>query len=94
MFVDKSVCYYKISVDNKTFSNEDYNYTLNVSLSGLDNVVVTVNNGTSFWDAINSTTNRTDFSLSFSPHKGQIIFLVVKGSMMDKFNKDRPKMNA
>lgn len=94
LFVDKSVCYYKISADNKTFSTADYNYTLSISLTGLENVVVTVTNGTSFWDATNSTTNKTDFSLTFSPHKGNLIYLVVKGSIMDKYNKDRPKMNA
>jgi hypothetical protein len=67
---------------------------MSIALTGLSNVVVTLTNGTSFWDATSSTTNKTDFSLSFSPLKGQVVYLVVKGTMLDKYNKDRPKMAA
>jgi hypothetical protein len=88
------VCYYKISADNRTFSTADYNYTLSIELTGLTNVQATLTNGTSFWDAKNSTTNKTDFSMMFSPHKGQVIYLVVKGTMYEKYSKERPTLSA
>jgi len=43
-------------------------------------VEVTLANGTSFFDLNNTITSKTgdDLSMTYSPHNGQIIYLVVK----------------
>ena len=80
-FVSGSFCYFEVSVVNSTFNNDKYNYTLKAAFSGLNNVGVSISNGTSFWDAKDKFTvgSSDGYSFQYSPHNGQKLFVVVQG---------------
>ena len=87
LFVDEETCYYQFSVPNSDMDTEKMRYFWDIEIDQLQNVVITINNGTSLTAAADDITVSfsTGYRFQFEA-ENNMVFMTFTGSVPSTSN--------